>query len=121
MTITLPPITITVDVVISAAAVLLSLLANYIPKFNLWWAALDSAKKQLGMLFSITFICLVVGTLTWTGVWLLIPVGADGVVVLVFMWIQALIVNQTAYKYSPQLRQVMRTKALRPLPYKLHK
>ena len=102
----LPPITVDVALVVSLAAILISLIASYIPGFREWWAGLEDVVKQLGMLISITLICLGVGVLSWTGVWLLIPAGKDGIVWLVIIWIQALVANQGAYKFSPQLSVV---------------
>jgi hypothetical protein len=98
-------------VIVSVAGILISLITSYWPGFREWYAALTPTKKSLGQFFAITFICLMIGVLTWTGLMLLIPVGWPGILLLIFIWISALKANTTAYQLSPQVQSVIDVKA----------
>lgn len=94
----------------SVVGVLLSLLATYVPKFNSWFASLEESYKQLIMLLLITLVVVIMGCINYTGMFVFLPPGSLGYVILVWSWIQALIANQGAHKISPKPKAVIDAK-----------
>jgi hypothetical protein len=112
------PKELTVAIVLNLLAVITSLLCNYFPGLREWFAAKDGANKALFQIIVVTVICLLAGILTWTGVWLLIPAGRDGVLILFVIWGTSLMSNQTTYSYTRKSLppSVIAVKALRSPP-----
>ena len=102
----LPNVEVGYLLLITLAQVALSLAASYIPGFREWFAAKTDVQKSLGMLLSVTLITVLVGVLSFTKIWVLVPATQDGVLFLVLQWLFALNANQTAYKLSPQTDSV---------------
>ena len=93
------------------AAIVLSLVASYVPGWREKWAAKDPTFKSLGMLLSITGLAIVIGVVSFTKFILIVPADSTGVVVLIVSWGTALWTNATTYTYSPQLPTVLAIKA----------
>jgi hypothetical protein len=97
-------------VLLSVAGALLSLIASYWPGLNEWFAGQGEKFKPLCMLAVITVIAVLVGVLSFTNILPLIPATGEGLWLLGFSWIMALVSNQTTYKLSPQTAVVRAVK-----------
>lgn len=106
--------TVSSEVLVGIAGVVLSLLFSYIPGLRVWYAALVSEKKQLLML---GLLVLVTGAIYALGCYGVIDTGIacdkNGVVSLAMMLITGLVSNQAAYMISPQPNDVIEAKAVR--------
>lgn len=94
------------------AGALISLAATYIPKFNTWFAALDSQWKPLVMLgFNVLGVGLIFGISCggWT-TWVIC--GKAGIDTLVLMLINMLVGNQVTFLLSPKPKSVTIAKGL---------
>ena len=97
------------EILTAVAAILLSLVLNYVPGLNVKWAALAKEAKQLVMLLLITIVAAASLGLSCAGLfqsYFSIPCTQAGAEFLVVQWIIAAVANQTIYKLSPQLKSV---------------
>lgn len=106
--------TLTSELLVSLAGVVLSLLFSYIPGLRVWFAALVSEKKQLIMLGLIVVVSGGVFGLGCAGI-LDIGLACDkgGVIALIKLLVAGIIANQATYLISPQTDDVVIAKQLR--------
>lgn len=106
--------TISSEIIVGAAGVILSLLFSYIPGLRVWFAKLVSETKQLIML---GLLILVTGAIFALGCFGVAEFGVacdkNGAIELVWMLIAGVIANQSTYLISPQTNDVVIAKALR--------
>jgi len=94
------PQALTVALVLNLLSVLTSLACSYFPGLNTWFAVKDSGNKERFQLGIVTLICILTAVLNYTGVWVLLPVGNEGIITLVIIWGTTLYSNMTAYNYT---------------------
>jgi hypothetical protein len=106
--------TISSELIVSIAGVVLSLLFSYIPGLRTWYAALVSETKQLIML---GLLVLVTGAIYALGCYGILETNItcdkSGLVSLVFMLITGVVSNQATYMITPQTKDVVDAKAYR--------
>ena len=106
--------TISSEIIVGAAGVILSLLFSYIPGLRTWYAALITETKQLIML---GLLILVTGAIFALGCYDILSTGIAcdkyGIIALVQMLIVAIVSNQAAYMITPQTNDVLIAKAMR--------
>jgi hypothetical protein len=106
--------TVTSEILVSIAGVVLSLLFSYIPGLRVWFGALVSEKKQLIMLAALIIVTGGVFGLGCAGVLDIgIPCDKGGVISIIRLLILALIANQSTYLISPETNDVVIAKQLR--------
>ena len=108
--------TLTPDMLAAFAGVVLSLLFSYVPGMNVWFAGLTGQVKRLIML---ALLALVAGAIFGLGCAGIVSAGATcdnaGVVQIVWLFVLAMIGNQSMYLATPQTWAV-RIARLGPLP-----
>lgn len=100
----------TPELIGSMAGTLLSLVASYVPGFRTWFAGLETATKQLLMLASLTLVTVVAWGGNYLDLWAIASKDAAGTTHLVFMWIAALVSNQSVFSISPTTIDVQKAK-----------
>ena len=95
------------EVLVSAAAILLSLLFSYVPGFGSWYQPLPADKKRLLMLGFLAVISL--GAFGLSCMDWVVAIGltctSQGAFGLVKIFVSAIIANQAIYAISPQNTQ----------------
>lgn len=106
--------TVTSEMLVGIAGVVLSLLFSYIPGLRVWYAGLISETKQLIMLGLILAISAAVYVLGCNGI-LVTNIACDkgGIVSFVLIVITAIISNQAVYSISPKPGDVQAAKDAR--------
>lgn len=106
--------TVSSEILVGIAGVVLSLLFSYIPGLRTWYAALITETKQLIML---GLLVLVTGAIYALGCYGIVDTGIEcgkaGIIALVQMLILGVVSNQAAYLITPQTNDVVIAKALR--------
>lgn len=106
--------TVSSELIVSIAGIVLSLLFSYIPGLRTWFAALVTETKQLIML---GLLVLVTGAIYALGCYGVLDTGIEcgkaGVIALVQMLILGVVSNQAAYLITPQTNDVVIAKQLR--------
>jgi len=110
----MPTIVVTPEALVLFAGVLLSLCFSYIPKLNVWFAAKSEEFKKLFMLGLLLIVTLGIFLL---GCFKIVPVEAftcdqQTAVKFFYMFVLALISNQSTYKISPMTNAVKQAKLL---------
>lgn len=98
---TTPTIVIDSVFLFTAWGVLSSLLASYVPGFREWFAKKTDAFKQLIMLCGILLIAVGAILLTHFGIWYLVPLTKEGLLLLGINIFLAISSNQGTYKITP--------------------
>ena len=113
----MPAFQVTPDILAAFAGVVLSLLFSYIPKLNTGFAALTGEVKRLIMLALLLAVSVVVFLL---GCYAIVGTGLTcdraGAIQLAWMFILAVIANQSAYNISPQTQGVKVSKFIANAP-----
>lgn len=106
--------TVSSEMLVGIAGVVLSLAFSYIPGLRTWYAALVAETKQLIML---GLIILVSGAIFALGCYGILSVGVAcdkyGAISLVWMIVLGLTSNQAAYMITPAANDVVIAKQLR--------
>ena len=92
------------EILVSAAAILLSLLFSYVPGFGSWYQPLAADKKRLIMLGFLAVLSLGAYGLSCVG-WAVaagLECTSKGAFELVKIFVAAIIANQAIYAVSPQ-------------------
>ena len=92
------------------AGTLLSLVLNYFPGLNTWFAALESGKKSLVVLGSIFVVSALIALSSCANLWVLMTCDKGGFVKLAECFFYALVANQGVYQLSPQTKEVRQIK-----------
>jgi hypothetical protein len=106
--------TVSSEMLVGIAGVVLSLLFSYIPGLRTWYAALITETKQLIMLGLLVLVTTAIFVLGCYGI-LSTGIACDksGAIALVQMLIVGIVSNQAAYLISPQANDVVIAKQLR--------
>jgi hypothetical protein len=106
--------TVSSELIVSIAGVVLSLLFSYIPGLRTWYAALITETKQLIMLGLLVLVTTAIFVLGCYGI-LSTGIACDkfGAIALIQMLIVGIVSNQAAYLISPQANDVVIAKQLR--------
>lgn len=107
----------TADTIALTAGALISILASYSPKFNVWYASLDSDRKRVLMLLALVGVTTSAFALACTGLLydlfsISITCERSGAIGLLRMLLLAIFSNQGAYQITPQTKAVKTVKAL---------
>jgi len=106
--------TISSEMLVAVAGVVLSLLFSYVPGLRTWYAALKSEIKQLIML---GLLAVVSGAIFALGCFDILSIGITcdkyGAISMVWMFIAALVANQATYSITPETNDVTIAKAVR--------
>lgn len=110
----MPTIVVTPEALVLFAGVILSLCFSYIPKLNVWYAAKSEEFKKLVML---VLLLVVTAGIFVLGCFNIIPVESftcerQTAVKFFYLFILALISNQSVYKVSPTTQAVKQAKLL---------
>ena len=110
----IPTITFNADLLALFAGILLSLGFSYIPKLNTWFAAKSGEFKRLFMLVLLLLITAGVFGLGCGGI---IPINDFAcnqatAIYYFYVFIQALIANQTTYAVTPQTLAVKQARSI---------
>lgn len=106
--------TVSSELIVSIAGIVLSLLFSYIPGLRTWYAALITETKQLIMLGLLILVTAAIYALGCYGILDTgIVCGKEGIIALVQMLVYGLVSNQAAYLISPQANDVLIAKQLR--------
>jgi uncharacterized membrane protein len=108
----MPEITVTPEFLCLVAGVILSLLFSYVPRLNTWYASKSEQLKKLFMLLLLFIVVIAIFVLACTG---LLPVVGftctkDTAVSFVYMFILAVISNQSTHSVTPQTLAVKQAK-----------
>lgn len=104
---------ITAALLVNLAGIILSLISTYVPGWREKFAAWTSEKKSLFMLIVMAAVTVVIGLLSWSGIWVLIPATKEGLLFLFITFGTAMVTNQATYTISPQPKKVKEIKASR--------
>lgn len=111
----MPSFTVTPELLASIAGVILSLFFSYIPGLNTKFAALDTMYQRLVMLL---LLVITAGALYGLGCAAIILAGItcdkQGLLQLIWIFILAVIANQSAFSISPPTKAVKAVKAAKP-------
>ena len=109
------PIELTPAIIAGVCGALISLLASYVPKFRVWWAALESEIKQMTMAIAMIAISVLLYVLACTPSlgFPYVACPAGGLWSLAAIVIAALTANQVVDRVSPDVRDVKAVKAIR--------
>jgi hypothetical protein len=99
----MPQFTLTPEVLGMIAGVILSLAFSYIPGLNAWFAAKDPTFKRLVMLLLLAISAGAIFALSCGAILTVITCDRAGVVQLVWIFILAVIANQSTFTISPQV------------------
>lgn len=94
------------------AGAILSLVASYFPKLNVWYAAKPEETKRLYMLVLLLFVAVLISFSSCFNWWVFIPCSKDGFKELVISVFYILTTNRVTFKFSPQVEVVREAKAL---------
>lgn len=101
-------ISLTPELIVAVAGAIISLLASYVPKFNVWFAALETEVKQLvmlGLMVIVTAVVFAGGCLDF------LPVenfscDKNTAVQFIYLLIIAIVSNQSVHRISPKTESV---------------
>ncbi len=102
---------------VSLAAVILSGLASYVPKFNVWYALKTKQEKQLimaGALLVASIGVMIAACVPVLAAHLPFALActSQSVADLFFLWLTAVISNQSIFSISPEAKAVTEAKSL---------
>ena len=100
----------TPEMLAGVAGIILSLIFSYVPGLNAKFALLDGIYKRLVMLGLIFLVALGVFGLSCAGLFNYVTCDQGGAWLLLGIFIQAAIANQSAYLVSPEARTVAEIK-----------
>lgn len=108
----------TAEIISAGAAILLALAFAYIPGLNVWYAALDDAKKRLLMLAMLVLVAagsmgLACAGLLWDLFGIDLSCDKPGALILVRALLVAIWSNQSTYLLAPPAKAVREAKAKR--------
>lgn len=108
----IPEFTISPEILAAIAGAILSLVFSYIPGLNTKYAALDETQKQLIMAGILLLAALGVYGLGCGGI-LVVGLTCDrnGLVQLIWIYLLAIMANQSVYKLTPKTRAVIAAKS----------
>lgn len=106
-------VTLTPELLSSLAGIALSLIFSYGPGIRDKWATLTTEQRSLGMLLMLLGISAGAFGASCSGLLPVVECNQAGVNRLIWTFMLTAIANQTAYKFSPQLKSA---KALTPPP-----
>ncbi len=86
-----------------AAGIFLSLLLNYLPKLESWYALLDGKIKALIMLGLLLLVSIGIVALSCAEVYALVECSQNGIVAVVEVFVAAAIANQTTFAITKKI------------------
>ena len=107
-------ISLTAEKIVLWAGVFVSWLFSYFPGLNTWYAAKTEDFKKLFMIGVLTvmvvglYALMCFGILTIAGM----TCSTDSLVTIAYLWIIAIVTNQSIYKITPQTNAVKKAKQI---------
>jgi len=107
----MPAFDLTSDMLVIFAGAVLSLLFSYVPGLSTWFAGMDGTFKRLAMLLLLAITAGAIYGLGCAGV-LSSGISCDqaGLTKLIYMFILAVIANQSTFSISPPTAAVRKAK-----------
>jgi hypothetical protein len=105
-------ISLTAEKIALWAGVFVSWLFSYFPGLNTWYAAKSEDFKKLFMIGVLTFVVVGLYTLMCFNIITIanMTCSTDSLVTIAYLWIIAIVTNQSIYKITPQLNAVKEAK-----------
>ena len=109
----IPEFQLTPEILGTIAGAVLSLLFSYIPGLNAWFAAFDETRKRGIMALLLLIVALAVFGLGCAGIVVIgLACSSQGAIQLAWIYILAIIGNQSVFSLSPRTKAVQDAKAL---------
>jgi uncharacterized protein YacL len=107
----MPAFDLTSSLLVMIAAAILSVLFSYVPGLNTWFATMDGTFKRLAMLLLLAITAGVIYGLGCAGV-LSSGITCDqpGLTKLVYMFVLAVVANQSTFTITPPTKAVRKAK-----------